>query len=366
MVEKLCVLTGVPITDENDSLAHVIPSALGGRLKPRGIICGTANEILNNKVDLPLINSFHPTMALLGGSRDRGATPSLRLSDRNGRHYEYEFHSPISLTKPKIDIQEIGDRVIVSVEARTEKEARTLLGKVKKKYPAFDVDQAMSKASIISEYLDEHLHVKQQIGPATTFPAAFVAASLFSAYIGQSTHPMFRQFIEIFDPEQPTLPPDTFYWYPQVEWSKVQNGQVAHTISAIGDAAKQLMLVCVKYFGIVSIGVLFPYKEKFDCCDSYAVDVLTGMPFELQINETALRSISWAETHSLNDRSVIPIIRERLANVLLIAQSRSIESEIGRLVDEVLGVPDGRPLSEQDVRNLVSKVTPFLLSRIRN
>jgi hypothetical protein len=31
---KYCIVTGDEITDENDSKAHVIPSALGGRLKP--------------------------------------------------------------------------------------------------------------------------------------------------------------------------------------------------------------------------------------------------------------------------------------------------------------------------------------------
>ncbi len=87
MTENRCILLDVPLTAENDSGAHVIPSALGGRLKPKGILSDTANGDLNDKFDLPLVRAFAPFMALLGGSRDRGENQPIEMTDRAGNRY---------------------------------------------------------------------------------------------------------------------------------------------------------------------------------------------------------------------------------------------------------------------------------------
>src|SRR4051812_31510717 len=65
---KSCIVTGDPISPVNDSKAHVIPSALGGRLKPKGILTVEGNGILDDKFDYPLTESFQAIMNLIGGS----------------------------------------------------------------------------------------------------------------------------------------------------------------------------------------------------------------------------------------------------------------------------------------------------------
>ncbi len=44
-----CIITSEPITRENNSRAHVIPSALGGRLKPWDILSKDGNTLLGDK-----------------------------------------------------------------------------------------------------------------------------------------------------------------------------------------------------------------------------------------------------------------------------------------------------------------------------
>ncbi|MGY3602734.1 HNH endonuclease [Bradyrhizobium sp. Lot11] len=53
-----CKGCGVPITPKNDSDAHMIPRALGGRLAPRGIICRDCNGKLNDAADFELIDAL--------------------------------------------------------------------------------------------------------------------------------------------------------------------------------------------------------------------------------------------------------------------------------------------------------------------
>jgi hypothetical protein len=83
-----CILKGVEITDSNDSKAHIIASALGGRLKPTGILSIEGNTVLDRKIDNPHINAMQPYMTLLAGSRDRGGEPTaIKGVDKDGKRY---------------------------------------------------------------------------------------------------------------------------------------------------------------------------------------------------------------------------------------------------------------------------------------
>ena len=88
---KRCLLLDVPITRENNSRAHVIPSALGGRLKPWDILCRDANTRLGDTIDLALIEALHPLMSRLNGSRDPGANQPMTMTDASGTTYVVSF-----------------------------------------------------------------------------------------------------------------------------------------------------------------------------------------------------------------------------------------------------------------------------------
>ena len=97
--ERRCIITNEPITPENNSRAHVIPSALGGTLKPWDILCKNGNGLLGETVDLPLIQAFQSVMTLLNGSRDRGENQPVRMTDASGRTYVMKFGEPLELVQ---------------------------------------------------------------------------------------------------------------------------------------------------------------------------------------------------------------------------------------------------------------------------
>lgn len=70
-----CRGCGDPLTDANDSAAHVIPNALGGRLDPTGIICRKRNTLLNKLVDNALVEAFGDWPTLIDIPRHRGKNP---------------------------------------------------------------------------------------------------------------------------------------------------------------------------------------------------------------------------------------------------------------------------------------------------
>ncbi|HEX4409006.1 MAG TPA: hypothetical protein VH206_09550 [Xanthobacteraceae bacterium] len=147
-MQVFCIVTGELINKDNDSKAHVIPSALGGRLKPKGIVSINGNGILDEKFDFPLVDAFQSLMNLLNGSRDRGDNQPTRMRDESGKEYIVRFGEPLELTRPEYLEGEEGGLSSITIKARTLKNVRTLLGRYKRKHPEFDIDEALKHAVV--------------------------------------------------------------------------------------------------------------------------------------------------------------------------------------------------------------------------
>ncbi len=365
--QRRCIVTGDIITDANNSRAHIIPSALGGRLKPTGVLSEAGNAILNDKVDLPLVRAFQPIMSILGGARDRGKNPTTRLTDSQGKNYEVVFGKPITLTNPEYLETQTANGVKIEINARTEKEARTLLGKVKGKYPDFDIETAIKNFDFRSEYLNSQLRGHLQIGPVITFPATFAAASVYAGSVGISPHPSFMGYVNKFDPaaEKPLLPPDTFYWYPETPWYAEHSKDISHVISLVADTSKRAAIFIVEYFGVICAATTMPYNGTHDSVYSHAVEVTSGQVFDLNVDVDVIRSLKWATTHDFADKNIIKEISGRLSLVLASSSRRGVSNEIDNIIQRAWGEPDGRVISEEDINRLTAEMTPFLLSRIQ-
>src|SRR6478672_9622277 len=85
IVSPKCRGCGDPLTNDNDSEAHIIPNALGGRLAPTGIICRTCNGKLDEVADNALIEAFGHWPTLLNIPRQRGDNPSRIVDTREGQ-----------------------------------------------------------------------------------------------------------------------------------------------------------------------------------------------------------------------------------------------------------------------------------------
>lgn len=328
-----CILTGDILIKEIDSKAHVIPSALGGRLKPTGILSQKANTQLGDSIDLLLIEALSPIMSQLDGSRDRGSNRTVTMEDQGGEKYVVAFNQPISMERPKYTETETEDTTVFKIQARNLREARTLMGRIKKKHPSFDIDEAMKHAVVAQTWPEGGtLKLELEVGPRRTFPGAFVAASVFSAFHGLAPHPSFKSFVNSFSLENPAIPPDTFYFYLDEEWVSVPP-TVCHTVVLIADPARKQSLVFIDLFNILSIAVVLPYTGISNRCESYAVDVLTGSTVLASVDLDKVLSAPWSATHD-NNSTFWSILRPRIERVGKIAQQRAekawLESAVAR------------------------------------
>jgi hypothetical protein len=361
MNERRCIITNEPITPENNSRAHVIPSALGGRLKPWDLLSKTGNGLLGDKIDLPLIQAFQALMTLLNGSRDRGENQPVRMTDTSGRTYVMEFGEPLKLANFNYREEPIEDgSTAFYIDARNLKELRTLLGRVKAKHSEFDIDEAMEHAVAVRSWADGMQRGQLQFGPRAVFPALFVSASIFAAHHNHTPHPGLRDYVARFDPDQPEMPPDTFYFIPPRPWISAP-GEVTHIVALLASAERKQMLVYFELFKAVPVATLLPYNGTEDARATYAVDVLTGAEVQAAINEEVIEDLVWQATHQLGDNELLRFMQERIGRLIGLSQERAWKAELEAVKTRAFGNDEDGPLTPEGLVKGVGEIAEFVM-----
>lgn len=334
-----CILTGDELTPENDSKAHIIPSALGGRLKPKGILCKVANSTLGDRIDQPMIAGMEAIMTLLNGSRDRGENPAIEVEDESGERLVFRFGETLKTAKPEFEKIDIPGGKEFRISARTMKEARTLVGRVKKELPGFDIEEAMVRARIEHDWPDGRIKMSLQLGPRTVFPAVFVGASVAAVHAGLQPHPALRSFVQAFDPKSPTMPPDTFFFMPETSWLTTP-AEVPHTIVVLAAPERKSALVAIDMFGVVTVASVLPYQGDEAVEFIHSIDVLTGQEIAAVADWNTLRGLSWSSTHVLG-KYLYALLTARFAAVGKAAARQADEADTAQWIEAA--IPDDAP-----------------------
>lgn len=358
-----CILTGATITSANDSKAHIIPSALGGRLKPKGILSNAANTLIGEKIDNTLIEAFQPLATLLDISRDRGKNQPIRMTDDAGQTVLLEFGKPLTLDRP--DFQKTPDARGDSyqIKARTLKEARTLLGRIKADHPSFDIDDAMTYALKAHEWPTGMLRSSLSLGPITVFPSLFVGASIFAVSAQMQPHPMFAAYVNGFDPDHPTLPPDTFYFETDPSCFSTE-AQVAHIVAVIPDPDRKRALAYMQLFNLPAVAVLLPYTGSTQLPSSYAIDVLSGQVTSVDIDVARLLQTPWVATHTHDELAFQEMMKTRLTALIRLGQSRAADAWVEETSEKLLGAHKTLN-SGRDMVRLVEEIADLTLHEWR-
>jgi hypothetical protein len=363
MTIKQCILTGVDLTPDVDSKAHVIPSALGGTLKPLGILSQEANTILNDKVDFPLIKALTPIMGLIGGVPDRSEPQAVNMYTEDGKLMRVAFGKAIQLGAPEFKEEETEKGTVYQIAVRTMKEARTMLGRVKKKHPNFDIEAALAHAVMTESFVEGQLNIKLQFGPISVFPAIFAMAAVFATLHGVAPHPEFVSYINAFEPpdlgilagapipHNSPLPPDTFYWMPSPSpMPPAPDDAVTHIVALVADPKRKRALVYAELFNLVCVGVSFPYDGDDLVTGKYGLNVLTGEVVDFTFDVDAVRALDWEATHTLGEPALFADTQARTSHLIGMAQTRSEMHEVLRIAQQVLGRPiESAPITPEEI-----------------
>lgn len=267
-----CRGCGQPLTKDVDSKAHVIPSALGGRLKPKGLLCRTCNGRLDRLADNDLVAALGFWSTFLGISRDRGDNPDLLWTAADGTQYWMGEGGNIELRKAYGKLVTEGEVARFEIRSPNMKLLRNKLGHLKSKIPDLDIQQIESDAIRTSERLSKALKQSVEMGPARTFRGAFVILWLFClAQTGKLFAPWGR-LIEMLEGDD-TLGLFCYVTNPEV-WLIGPDIEVAHRLVLKSDNSKRALFGYVDLFGVLRVGGIIAKDWDDDVEEVYAYDLI--------------------------------------------------------------------------------------------
>ena len=164
-----CHCCGLDLTTANDSEAHFIPNALGGRLKSKGLICRTCNTELDTVADNALVKAFGDWPTLLDIPRDRGSNPPKLITTRDGKRVRLERDGSMIRVDVTYDVSPIEDGQKVQIAAGDMTTFRQLLKRAEKQFTRFDAKVAEQHALSIGIQDDDELRMRLDFSPQATF-----------------------------------------------------------------------------------------------------------------------------------------------------------------------------------------------------
>lgn len=313
-----CIATAVDLTGQTDSEAHIIPNAIGGRLKPRGILSRSANSMIGQYIEAPFFEKYQPILSFIGGKRQRGVHPSFGVEDLDGTKYTYDPSGNLYPSKPEYNIESNGKEDRIQITARTKEELRTMLGRVEKSNPNFNIEDAIKNAVVVHDP-SPVVKVSLSVGPNVYFPISYIIANLFNAFIKIPLHKEFSSYFSTIGSQLNLMPPDTFYWEPRGSMFDSVNA-ATHLVAAISSVRKKKTLTVVRLIGLPGVAVVSDYDREHSAVMTYSVDVNLGQNVEINLEFDALQSADWGKTHDLGDRNLQLLHEHRISNVLKLAQ----------------------------------------------
>lgn len=174
-----CRGCGDLLASSNVSAAHIIPNALGGRLKPTGLLCRKCNTELDELADNALVKAFGDWPTLLSIPRDHGRHPAKLIETRDGRRVRVEPNGTMSAVDVVYNVQplEAGDSIEIS--AGDMKTMRQLLRRAQKQFKQFDPAEAEKYLKTIGIDEGDELRITIDASPRAVFGGVVTATWLF-------------------------------------------------------------------------------------------------------------------------------------------------------------------------------------------
>ncbi|SNT02237.1 HNH endonuclease [Tardiphaga sp. OK246] len=341
---KKCRGCGAPLTSVNDSAAHVFPNALGGRLKPKGIICQTCNTALDKAADNALVKAFGDWPTLLNFPRDEGKHPAKLVDTRDGRRVRLEADGSMTSADVTYEVSKIGEDHHVQISAGNMKTFKQLLNRAKKEFPQFDLDAAKLHAQVVGVEDGDMLKLSLDFSPQAVFGGVITAIWLYLCHTTGRTFMTWDRLMACISGMQTRA--GTFRYLtaglPGFFGPDIPIGHkiVIRSIPQTGE-----MIAYVEIMGILRIGGLF--ASAGGPCD--LIEHIYAFDLERQALRTAEFSIDRVEFEKQNWATIglgatdFSLLQAHFADILDVFvaryQQRFTESTSSDVVDAGNGTP---------------------------
>lgn len=276
-----------PLTD-----THLIPNALGGRIKPK-IACESCNGLLNSVADAGLTQSLSSFAKQINVRRDRWDHPPIKAEGTSGEQYHLEpgtFAPTLAKSHSSVLLQPDGS-VAIDIKAPDERTALNELYRLRKLHNLdFDPTQILAGYSAVSEPVGA-VKIGVEIGPKNVFAGALACMWLFASW-KEGNGITSRDALE----ERLTnAASDSAIWYYDAQpWLLGLLPTYSHRILVKSHTATQQLIGYVSYFDIVTIGAVLATNYSASTEALYVYDLMEGKELgdSLHIDDNSFQNLA--------------------------------------------------------------------------
>ncbi|WP_437929062.1 HNH endonuclease [Sorangium sp. So ce291] len=262
---------------EATSSEHIIPSALGGVLEARDVLCTKCNSTCGSSIDAKLVKALDWARMLLDIRGDRGQTATVRGHDAKlgGVILDSGGIPRPAERAPELIAENPDGSKIYRFSSRSA--AQRFVDATRRKNP--EADFKVSKATVISMF-SEMVHMNVSLGGGDFYRSCTKSVLTLITYRGMAAPQITDDGVWRYVAGAPateagvrvilsSAPPP---WQPGS-----QIGSFYHAISIEGDASRRTLRADVRFFGGIAVAVELDAAVSEDFRLGYAVDPLTGI-----------------------------------------------------------------------------------------
>jgi hypothetical protein len=369
---SVCALCGVPLIGRSRSKEHIIPNAIGGRLKTAGFICDECNNTKGKSWDAALAKQLNWFSLSFGISRERGEPPGQLVNTVDGRQYMLasngSFYPKSSYSEELVD----GNKKIHMVAASIQEATKRLKG-VAKKHTSFDLEQALSELKMQTVYLESPLEVELSLGGMECGRSLVKTALAYASYCGVKIRDFGRALDFLLNNE--AEPPYGHAYLSDLVINRDRT-TMFHCVAVKSDLEKKRLWSYIEYFGMFRVLVLINDDYEGLMVDStHAINPVTGRGVDVAVDN----GISDADfckiidgyghdpaVHKAAADLVMPLVIER-------SKKRTFEGVVSEGFAHAalsLGIAEGENIPPERAKEftalMMEKITPYLTYLVRN
>lgn len=285
-----CYACSVQLIPTNESKEHIIPNAIGGKLKSKRLLCINCNTTFGSKYESAFVDELRFFSGRLPIKRDRGENKKLHTVDQNTGHKiiideqgKTSLAHNIMLEKPD---PVNGGRF--RFLAPNEKEAKKQIESILRKYPNAKIDMT---PQVAKQNDNDHILIGSGLGSLSFFKTAQKCLLNLYMHNGGSRSHIEKEANELFFTEA-----DPHIWFYYDQHLSDKNANLSHTIVVYGRPEESLLFGSIEFFGgIRLIGVL---NDNYDGTTFFATHSINPIhnstrksDIKIEINREQILSI---------------------------------------------------------------------------
>lgn len=328
-----CYYCNSAITEINKSEEHIIPNAIGGRLKSKKLLCHDCNGKLSKLYDAKLCADLNVITSSLVIKREKGLPPEIKnIRSDSGELFHLKMGRMPTMSSPKIDINR--EENIVHISARTEQELRKVIKGMKRKYPNLDDENLDEKFLRTETYMKEALHMNINVGSELFLKGILKIAIGYYLHNNSNINYIQNQIEEL--KKEGSLSTDVIrHYYTPDSINYLSEDEVSHTVYIQGLPDIQLLYAFVEVYSsfafVINLNTEYTGPELEYC---YCYDVLENKRIKKGI-EINYQGYLTGDLTLLN-QEFIAALTTKLDRVMRIADKRNVKAEVAHIIRKVI------------------------------